>query len=228
MCGRLVLTSSIKKRIADIFDGVNTDITLGDRYNVTPMQPLAIIANDQPTHLRLSIWGLPASSPSSRPHINARGETVDTLASFRDAFGSRRCIIVADGFYEWKREGSSSSPQPYYFSRRDQAVLLMAGLWHSRTPDSQQNADTNCLIITTEANSLMHPVHHRMPVLFSPESAHVWLHSDTSRDTLKSMLQPFPSDQLQMHPVSQRVNRRGEDHPDLIKPVQILEQTNLF
>jgi len=229
MCGRLVLTSSVKDKIADIFDGIDLKAFPPDRYNITPGAPLAVVANTESNRIQLFNWGFNSKSKSAaRLLINARAETVHVLPSFKDAFINNRCIIPAQGFYEWKREGSASRPQPYYFHMREKNVMLLAGLWQPPVPECPPESPSGCLVITTESNSLMHAVHDRMPVIFSPDSARLWLSSDAHPETLKAMLQPYPSGAMDMHAVSFRVNQRQQDDQDLIKPVRVLEQTSLF
>jgi putative SOS response-associated peptidase YedK len=170
-------------------------------------------------------WGAVPATPRAdgvkRPLlINARGETADRLPTFRNAFSSNRCLILADGFYEWKRS-PGPKPQPYFFHRANNKLLLLAGLELAGEPGG-------CVVITTEANSLMHAIHDRMPVIFDSGAARVWLSPDSSRDTLRAILQPLPSSDMACHPVSDRVNRSTSDGESLIEPVVIREQQTLF
>ncbi|HMO50492.1 MAG TPA: SOS response-associated peptidase [Kiritimatiellia bacterium] len=220
MCGRLTLTANYKEKIRALFDDVTSEAWLPPRYNITPGQRLPVLTTPGKRHMDWQLWGWNASMPGRAPLINARGETVHRLPTFRDAFRERRCLIFADGFYEWHRV-AKQRPQPYYFKRADGAAFPLAGMWRA-------DAVPSCVIITTEANGLMHPVHHRMPVIFTPESAMRWLDPDTHPDTLVNMLQPFPSEAMTCHPVSDRVNRAGEEGETLVEPVRILEQPGLF
>ncbi|HMP90721.1 MAG TPA: SOS response-associated peptidase [Kiritimatiellia bacterium] len=228
MCGRLVLTSSIKEKIKALFDDVRIETELTTRYNITPGQPLLAIMSDDLRNVGVMNWGFPSTTEKNRPHINARGETVHRLATFKHAFSAQRCLVFADGFYEWKRDPGQPEPQPWYFYPADGSMLMIAGLWTSDEKARGSTINRNGLVITTEANQLMHPIHNRMPVIFTSESAKMWLQPETSPETLKAMLQPCSSGLLRAHPVSRRVNRRSAEGPDLIQPVQILEQTSLF
>lgn len=228
MCGRLVLTSNYKEKIKAIFDAVSDDEWLPPRYNIAPGQRLPVICEDSPGRLQWLKWGFLPPPRTDKPGprsllINARAETIDRLPTFQHAFGNRRCIILADGFYEWKR-AKKRKPQPYFFSLKTHAVFALAGLMLGGS-DSEASG---CVVVTTEANSLMHSVHDRMPVMFHPETARTWLNPDTSREVLSTILQPYPSGEMATHPVSERVNRSSSEGPDLIEPVRIIEQTELF
>lgn len=228
MCGRLVLTSNYREKIKAIFDAIDSDEWLPPRYNITPGQRIPVLNQAAPSTLRWINWGHQTAPRAghdtpSRLLINARGETVDRLPTFRDAFVHRRCIVLADGFYEWKRAGVKR-PQPFFFARRDLALLPLAGL----ILEGSSNTGPGAVVITTEANALMHEVHDRMPVIFTPETARAWLEPDASPGTLMALLQPFPSGDMSSHPVSDRVNRATSEGPSLIEPVRIVEQTDLF
>jgi len=234
MCGRLVLTSSFTERIKAIFAGITSGEWFVPRYNVTPGQLVPALKTLHPPHVEWMNWGFPSKaergqSDNKRLMINARAETVNKLPSFRDAFLKQRCVILADGFYEWKRDTGTAKPQPYYFALKDQSPFALAGLWtNNAAHQSDQPGQDGCLVITTEANSIMHPIHHRMPVLLSPESTALWMNPDTNPETLHAMLQPYPSSSMTAHPVSDRVNKPGNDGPELIAPVKIFEQTSMF
>ncbi len=230
MCGRLVLTSSFKEKIKAIFAGLTDEKWIVPNYNLSPGQSLPVLKSLNPSNLEWLEWGYENKlnddgGKDSRKMINARAETVDRLPSFRDSFHRRRCIVLADGFYEWRRDAVTGKSQPYFFGMTDNDPLILAGLYTDHDTPSNR---PGCLVITTEANSLMHPIHDRMPVIFTPESADLWLDSHTADDTLRTMLQPFPSNRMIFHPVSDRVNKVIFNGPDLIAPVKIFEQTSLF
>lgn len=221
MCGRLVLTSNYKEKIRAIFDSLAADEWLPPRYNITPGTSVPVVLDSAPDQLKWLAWGFPARQPNRPPLINARGETVHALPTFKTSFAQHRCLVLADGFYEWRRDPGRPRPQPYFFQRKEGAQLMVAGLWQAGPPGT-------CLVITTEANRLMHPIHDRMPALLDPEGARLWLNRETHPETLKAMLQPFPSDDMTCHPVSDRVNRATSEGEDLIRPVTIYEQGGLF
>lgn len=227
MCGRLVLTSSYKEKIKDIFDRVEANEWQPPRYNITPGQKVPMLDQKQSALLQWSPWGHEKSSAAdggkSRLLINARAESIERLPTFKESFKANRCIVFADGFYEWHRAGKQR-PQPHFFEMKDHAILPLAGLLF---PNPDEGVD-HCVIVTTEANSLMHSVHHRMPVIFSRASMITWLRPESSPDTLKALLQPYPSNKMASHPVSTAVNKASAEGAKLIERVQIVEQTNLF
>jgi putative SOS response-associated peptidase YedK len=221
MCGRLVLTSSYREKIKAIFADVDADEWLPPRYNITPAQRVPALMDAAPEKLVWPSWGFPPAQPKRPALINARSETVHQLPTFREAFRARRCIIFADGFYEWKRTGLRR-PQPYLFQLEEGAAFALAGLWQPG------EAGPCAVVLTTEANTLMQPVHDRLPVIFTPDTARMWLNRETSVETLRALLQPFPSGRMRCHPVSDRVNRSSAEGEALIQPVQIHEQIDLF
>jgi putative SOS response-associated peptidase YedK len=153
--------------------------------------------------------------------INARAESLDEKPSFKYAFAKRRCLIVADGFYEWKKpESGAKSSQPYYFSLREGKAFVFAGLWESWQPkDDPESKLITCTIITTVANALVAKVHDRMPVILNAEDKWAWLREDNPA-ALKALLKPAPDDLLQAWEVSRAVNDPKNDSPECIKPLQ--------
>ena len=218
----------------DLFSDISSDKWLFPRYNITPGQPLPVMTNGQSSRISWFTWsyqspGTARSTEKRRPLINARAETIRSLPSFRDSFVHRRCVIWVEGFYEWQRDSAAARSQPYFIGIKDQVPFAIAGLWSSENSTANA-ADTGkgCLVITTEANSLMHPIHHRMPVILDKMSVSTWLNPETSPETLHAILQPFPSPLMFAHPVSDRVNNPLNQGPDIINPVKIIEQTSLF
>ena len=170
-------------------------------------------------------WGLvPSWSNEPKGIINARCETLDQKPSFGESFERRRCLIPADGFYEWKRSGKSK--QPYYFQLQDESLFYFAGIW-----DQWRRGDesiTSCAIITTTPNELLETIHDRMPVILPPETHEAWLQDATSPVELLSFLSPFPATAMKSHPVSQRVNHAQAEDAHLVEPIELsLAGTNL-
>jgi putative SOS response-associated peptidase YedK len=182
------------------------------RYNIAPSQPVGVIVRGQNAtkpEFRLMGWGLIpswAKDPSiGAKLINARSETVTEKPSFRAAFKYRRCLIPADGFYEWKKT-QRGAKQPFYFSMADNAVFAFAGLWES------WNDIETCTILTTSANSLLQPIHDRMPVILSSEDYGRWLDPNIQGGkVLLDLLRSFPDEPMQAIPVSTRVNSAKND-----------------
>jgi putative SOS response-associated peptidase YedK len=147
--------------------------------------------------------------------INARSETVAEKPSFRKAFKDRRCLVLSDGFYEWRR--TPDGKQPYYIHMKDGSPFAFAGLWESWR-DAQEIR--SCTIITTEANELVGDIHNRMPVILAPEDYSLWLDPDfKEREALTSLLRPYPNDAMEAYPVSRRVNSPSNNVPDCIERV---------
>jgi putative SOS response-associated peptidase YedK len=225
MCGRFTLTTPAE-RLADQFELSGELPELTPSYNIAPTQKIAAVAANSDGERRLGRlqWGL-VPRWSKDPEIgskmiNARAETVAEKNSFKSAFKKRRCLILADGFYEWQRNQSGSGPkQPYYIRLETGIPYAFAGLWETWESEGGRKIHSTT-IITTEANELVGGIHHRMPVILSPESYGTWV--DTSLqdpDELTPLLVPHPSDQMEAYPVSTHVNRPANDDPGCVEPV---------
>lgn len=223
MCGRVVLTSS-PRVLAEMF---HLDVLpeLEARYNIPPMSDIPVVVPHPKAdglELRMMRWGLVpswAKDPGMGSRmINARSETVADKPAFRDAYRQRRCVIPADGFYEWQKVAAGK--QPYYFHRRDGRPLVFAGLWESWTDPDGRDLET-CTILTTGANRVMSPVHHRMPVILPAKDRALWLDLGTEqKETLAALLKPCPDDLLALHPVTTRVGSPTFDEPACLDPVE--------
>jgi putative SOS response-associated peptidase YedK len=214
MCGRFTLRSVDRIRIA-LENRVQLDQVV-PRYNIAPTQPVITLTTKD--NLEELIWGLiPNWSKEPTPIINARAETLEEKSSFKESFERRRCLILADGFYEWRRTGKAK--QAFFFQLKDGRTFAFAGLW-----DKWRRNETtikSCAIITTDANDLLTPIHDRMPVILSEEAYDLWLDSRVSPAELKKLLEPFPSEEMESWPVSSRVNSSEKDGPDLIERVDV-------
>lgn len=195
--------------------------SLEPRYNIAPTQSVATIVRtsaEEKRELRLLRWGLIpgwAKDPAIGARlINARAETVHEKPSFRTALRRRRCLIVADGFYEWQRQ--ENKKQPYYFRLQDKQLFGFAGLWeHWRSPAGEEI--DSCTIITTEANELMHPIHNRMPVILDPQDYDLWLDPSVQQpEALQPLLDPYSSETMTSYPVSTLVNKPTNNSAELI------------
>jgi putative SOS response-associated peptidase YedK len=212
------------------------EVEVSPRYNISPSQPVVTIRQDAREPIRkLSTmrWGLVpswAKDPSiGYKTINARSETVATTASFREPFKSHRCLIPADGFYEWKREGKTK--QPYCFEVNDGELFAFAGLW-DRWKSPQGEVVESCTIITTTPNPLLADIHDRMPVILSPDDYDLWLDpAFRNMASVSEMLKPFDASQMKRYPVSTRVNQVQNDDADCAKATELDSspiQTQLF
>jgi putative SOS response-associated peptidase YedK len=220
MCGRFVLTAN-PEAVQQAFDLTSIPAEMTSRYNIAPTQPVAVITNDDPKILTFHRWGLIPSWAKDmkigNQMINARSESVHEKPAFRSAFKRRRCLIPADGFYEWRKEGSDKIPM--FIHLKDRPIFAMAGLWeiwHSGDGDEIRT----CTILTTEANSFMETIHNRMPVILHKEDYDFWLSpNEEAVPALQALLKPFDPDAMTAYPVSKMVNRPNNDVPELIKPV---------
>lgn len=221
MCGRFTLTRDIQS-VARAFNmPVPPSLQAGPRYNVAPTQQVVTLLHDDDasgTHLDVLRWGLIPSwakeeSIGSRM-INARSETLAEKPSFKRLLNSKRCLVVADGFYEWKKEQGGKTPM--YITLKDQGLFTFAGLWDTwRNPDGEPIR--TCTIITTDANTLMEPIHDRMPAILSPEARDEWLDTDQHDiPFLLSLLRPYAPDEMTARPVSRLVNNPRYDSAELI------------
>ena len=220
MCGRFTITSA-PEAIRALFRYPEQP-NFPPRYNVAPTQPVPIVRlHEGRRQFALMRWGLLPSwvkDPKAFTLlINARGESVCDKPAFRAAMKRRRCLIPADGFYEWKAEGDRK--QPYYVHAKSGAPLAFAGLWETWIGPNGEELDT-ATIVTTEANRALEPIHHRMPVILAPESFDMWL--DTAQvDAIAAcaLIRPAPEDLLEAYPVSTAVNRVVNDNAKLLEPL---------
>ena len=216
MCGRFAFYSP-SEATAALF-GVNAAPAVEARYNIAPTQFVASIRNDDEAQRELVMlrWGLVpfwAKDPSiGNRMINARAETVAEKPSFRNAYRRRRCLILADGFYEWRREGDKKTP--YMISLADGSPFAFAGLWENWESKESDEAIQSTTIITTEANDYLSQIHHRMPVVLQPETATRWLEGDT--DLLDEITADSPP--FRAWPVSREVNNARNENKRLIDP----------
>ncbi len=220
MCGRYSLTSSLSE-LAQRFEFESEPEGFVPRYNVAPTQQVLAVVGGDPRRAGFMRWGLIPSwskdGPSSRPLINARAETVAEKPSFRDSLKRRRCLILADGFYEWQKMGDAK--RPMRVTMRSGEPFAFAGLW-SKWTDPEGSSISSCAIITTEANEVLKPIHHRMPVILSKKVEDLWL--DTALDdsqTLTQFLEPYPDNALEAYEVSALVNSASNDRPEVATPL---------
>jgi len=222
MCGRFTLFEADKVLSREF--GVSGFSPLSPRYNIAPSQPVAAV-RATPTgsgrELALLRWGLIPSWSKDRAIgnrlINARAETAREKPSFRDAFRRHRCLIPANGFYEWQRQ--ERGKQAYFVRMRDERLFAFAGLWDRWESPDEGVIDT-CTILTTSANAVLAAIHDRMPVILPPTEYQRWL--DTAllnTDTLAPLLVPFPPEEMLAFPVSPRVNAPTVDDETCIAPL---------
>jgi len=221
MCGRFTLTTNLGA-IAQRFGMARFLEEIGPRYNIAPTQTVIVVNDDGTRHLTQMRWGfIPswAKDPAiGNRMINARAETVATRPAFRVALRKRRCLIPADGFYEWQPAGRRK--QPVYITLKSREPFSFAGL--SETWTSPEGEEVrSCTIITCEANDLMKPIHDRMPVILSKEAESVWL-DPTIQDPalLLPLLVPYPAEEMEVYPVSTWVNNPEHDGAECLLPLR--------
>jgi len=225
MCGRYTLRAidRIRMKLASADQPELDDFI--PRFNIAPGQIVPAILNlEHQTLARMLLWGLvPSWNSEPKGFINARAETLSQKPSFSESFQRRRCLIPADGFYEWKRTGRAR--QAFFFQMKDEAAFVFAGIWDEWKRDGVSIA--SCAIITTAANDLLEPIHDRMPVILTEESSRLWLDPRADPAELEQLLVPFPADAMKSHPVGSNVNYPKIDNYDLIRRVDAEPGTTL-
>ncbi len=219
MCGRFTL--SYKAKELQLALGLpQSNLDWQPRYNIAPTQPIAAILDSQSKKIEFLRWGLVPGWAKDieigNRLINARSETITEKPSFRNAFARRRCLILADGFYEWKRPAmKGASSQPYYFFLENNQPFALAGIWEIwQSPDGSELWST--AIITCEANDILKPVHDRMPVIFDKNQMFAWLENRPVEALIK-MMQPYSAEKMGAYMVGKAVNSPFNDTPDCIK-----------
>lgn len=235
MCGRYTLFTP-QATLEERFDA-DAEEPLEPRYNCAPGQRLPVVTNEAPDTIRTLKWGLvpPWADNESvgTDLINARAETVREKRSFADAYKKRRCLVLADGFYEWVSRGERK--QPYRVAFTDDRPFAMAGLWERWTPPQTQtglgefaggstpavepDSIETFTVITTEPNDLVSTLHHRMAVVLDESEEETWLSGDA--DEAERLLDPYPDDAMEAYPVSTRVNSPANDGPSLVEAVEL-------
>jgi len=234
MCGRYSLFAP-PGVVEERFDA-KLDFEYEPRYNAAPSQSLPVITGDDPETIQTMEWGFVPSWADDRSDfefINARAETVAEKRTFSDAYESRRCLVPADGFYEWA-ETDAGGKQPYRVTVGDDDLFAMAGLWERWTPpqtqtglgdfgggagpDAEPDPVETFTILTTEPNETIAPLHHRMAVILDPRAEEQWLAGDP--EELGDLLGPYPAAEMETYPVTTRVNNPANDSPAVLEPVE--------
>jgi len=222
MCGRFSQTQPAQA-IAKIFQVAEVP-PLKPRYNIAPTQSVVTISQTiaQPDRqLRMLRWGLIPSWAKDKKIgvrlINARAETAAEKPSFRSAFQRRRCLVLADGFYEWQKQEKEQPKQPYYCHLKDGHLFAFAGLWE-RWQDTTGETIKSCTILTTQPNELMRSIHNRMPVILNPKDYDLWLNPQVQKmELLQPLLRSYPSEEMSTYPVSKLVNKASNDRSECMQ-----------
>lgn len=223
MCGRYSLTNPDPTRMAARFDVLESPKEADEpRYNIAPTDPVPAVRrrDDGARELGRLRWGLVpgrwAERKGSRPLINARVESVATQSAFAESFRERRCLMPADGFYEWLED--ERGKRPVWISRADGELFAFAGMWAAMPPKGGGKPLHSCALVTCPPNELIRPIHDRMPVILDPAVEAAWLDPDAEPDDLLDLLVPLPADALVAREVSDLVNDVRKDGPELIAP----------
>jgi len=228
MCGRFGISATAEQLALLLEIDPATVPAMAPRYNIAPTTLAPIVRHDGAARRSVDLvrWGLVPSwakdlKIGSRL-INARAETVHQKPSFRSAFKRRRCLVLTDGFYEWKKAQGDQAKQPYHFGLDDNSPFAFAGLWERWRPDEGAEPLDTFTVVTTEANAVLAPVHHRMPVIVAPAEYDTWLDRETPPDHARTLLRPFPPDTMVRWPVSTLVNSPRNDDPRCREMVETL------
>lgn len=231
MCGRVTLTldkQTVLDILGDVFTVVNTpEISVSPNYNIAPSNNLlSVISTGSEYRAGELKWGFVPSWAKDESigysMINARSETIEEKTAFKDSFASKRCILLADSFYEWKRE---KTKRPFRFQTTDQSLIPFAGIYSSYTREDGSKLYT-CSILTCEPNNKMSQIHHRMPVILNPNSAKIWLNSETQQGALKDLCVPYADELMSVYEVNPFVNSVKNNSIKCIEPADI--QQTLF
>lgn len=219
MCGRFTCTAT-PEQIMDAISELDIDPGYQPSYNLAPTQPIPTVLNLAPNKLLLSRWGLlpewARDARLSHKLINARAETLAVKNSFKTSYRRYRCLILSDGFYEWS--GGQKNKKPWHIRRRDRKLMAFAGLWNDwLSPDGSEVLTSS--IVTTRANRVIRPVHHRMPVILDRTDWAAWLNpGEVKPGQLDPLLRPAPDADLEMVPVSPWMNQISHNGPDCLSP----------
>jgi putative SOS response-associated peptidase YedK len=224
MCGRYTIRRPglLKKMVYQSSFDEFSEIKIEPRFNIAPSQPVPVFRNNKEglPALRMVRWGLIPSWTTGKPKqqpINARAETVASSAMFRQAFERRRCLVPADGFYEWQRLGDKK--QPMFMHRDDDVPFAFAGLWERWKPDPDAEPIDTCTILTTSPNVLMAPIHDRMPVILAPDDYSRWLDRSVPGEDVMNLLRPYAESGFVADRVSTRCNSPKNDDCECVAPL---------
>ena len=223
MCGRFTLASDTETLIQTFID-FKIPTNLSPRYNISPTQDVASVPNTPEKQVEFFHWGLIpswAKDPKiGNRMINARSETLAEKPSFREAYKRRRCLILADGYYEWQKIPGDRAKQPVYIRLKSQKPFAVAGLWETWQTEGMDEPLRSCTIITCPPNTLLKEIHHRMPVILPQDAYAEWLSpNQRSADVFQPLLIPYPDEEMEAYPVSRFVNRPMNDSPECIAPL---------
>lgn len=222
MCGRYTLKAP-SESLAEMLPGLEITDEISPRYNIAPTQEVAVVPNNGENRMEYFRWGLIpswAKDPKiGNRMINARSETLAEKPSFRTAYKRRRCLVLADGYYEWRREEERGPKTPYYIRMESEKPFAFAGLWESWRQAGEDASLQSCTIITCPPNEKLERIHDRMPVILEEEEYDLWLNPEEQAPAeLNHLLKPYPAEEMTAYPVSRLVNQPKNDSPECILP----------
>lgn len=223
MCGRFALIQAL--RIQKALSGICFPESMPPaRYNLAPGQDILAVLNTPNRQACMVHWGLIPFWAKDRSMaskmFNARAETLTEKPAFREAFRKRRCLIFADGFYEWKKHPDGRTLEPIFIRMKSTEIFAFAGLWEEWSDPRTQQPLMSCTIITTSANSLLEPIHNRMPVIIPSHAYEDWLNPrEIVPESLTGLLVDYPAEFMETYSVSPAINQAGREGPELIEPV---------
>jgi len=221
VCGRYSITVPTTQ-LAERFDAAPPSELPGPRYNAAPTQTLPVLLNTGERQIQLLRWGLiprwAKDATTGYKMINARSESLTEKPAYRDSFKRRRCLVLADSFYEWQKTGDGKIPMRIMLKSGE--PFAFAGLWETwKDPqDPEGELLRTFTIITGKPNDVVAPIHDRMPMILLPEDEKVWLDNEADTETWSKLLKPYPADLMRAYPISRRINATTNDDPSLIVP----------
>lgn len=223
MCGRFTLATDPMNFIRFLLE-YDTSDAFTPRYNIAPTQPVAVVPNNGTERIEFFRWGLIppwAKDPKiGNRMINARAETLSEKPSFRNAYRRRRCLVLADGYYEWRKEPGGGAKTPFYIRMASEKPFAFAGLWETWRPQDEVEPVLSCSIITCSANEMLRSIHHRMPVILDQDAYDLWLNPvECPPAALNHLLTPYSPEEMEAFAVSRLVNQPKNDSPECILPV---------
>ncbi len=221
MCGRYTITAE-PAQLAERFNAALPSELLQPRYNVAPTQMLPVLLNEGERQIQLLRWGLIprwAKEPTNDySMINARAETLEEKPTYRDAFRKRRCLVLADSFYEWQKTPDVKTKVPMRIMLKSGQPFAFAGLWETWNDHASGQIIRSFTIVTTTPNDLVEPIHNRMPAILLPDHENEWINNSAGPDAWLDLLKPYPADLMVAYPVSKRVNSPANDDPSVLQP----------
>lgn len=217
MCGAYTIDKELGELMRR-FSAAAAGITYSRRYNVRPTQAVPVILNREPGRIVLAGWGITPGwdRTGKKQLINARKDGLEK-PTFRKSFHERRCLVLADGFYEWSKAVAGRPKRPFRFTLKSGEAFAFAGIWREQQDD--EGGGPRCAIITTEPSALVSRVHDRMPAILKPEAEGEWLNLDTTPEQALELIQSYPADEMRAYEVSTIINSPARDSPEVIRPV---------